>query len=396
MMVLRGSMPGVAEALLDVLQRQELLGLLVDEGARHVVDVDGAGMWPRSYSSARRTSHTMAPAYGGLEDEIGVDDGLAPAASPAPGAASARASRMARKLIGLGYQLAPARCRSSHSAKDGVRPPFCTVCANGWATILELRSLPQLLHARSQRPLEVVRKKAAVSGVSLTVNAGEIVGLLGPNGAGKSTTVAMLCGLTPPDQGTVTVGGVPVGDDASPTKRRIGLVPQDISLYEDLPALANLELFGALYGVKGAPLRQRAAAPRARGPLRPRQGQALDLQRRHEAPPQHRLRAGARSRRAAARRAHRGRRSPEPQRHLRQPRGAARARQGAALHHALHGGGRAPLRPHRDRGPRQVVASDRKDALLDLLPAEKRTRTVVREASLEDVFLHLTGRELRD
>jgi ABC-2 type transport system ATP-binding protein len=78
--------------------------------------------------------------------------------------------------------------------------------------------------------------KAAVAGVTLEVRAGEIVGLLGPNGAGKSTTVAMLCGLTPPDRGSVTLGGVPVGDEASPAKRRIGLVPQDIALYEDLAA----------------------------------------------------------------------------------------------------------------------------------------------------------------
>src|SRR4051794_27798487 len=102
--------------------------------------------------------------------------------------------------------------------------------------------------------------KAAVTGVSLDVNAGEIVGLLGPNGAGKSTTVAMLCGLTPPDKGSVMLAGVAVGDEASPAKRRIGLVPQDIALYEDLPAIANLELFGALYGVAGDTLRDRAAA----------------------------------------------------------------------------------------------------------------------------------------
>src|SRR5436190_1711654 len=103
-------------------------------------------------------------------------------------------------------------------------------------------------------------KKAAVSGVTLEVNAGEIVGLLGPNGAGKSTTVAMLCGLAMPDRGSVTIGGVPVGDEGSATKRRIGLVPQDISLYEDLPAYGNLELFGALYGVAGHELHRRAHA----------------------------------------------------------------------------------------------------------------------------------------
>ena len=96
--------------------------------------------------------------------------------------------------------------------------------------------------------------KAAVVGVSLEVRAGEIVGLLGPNGAGKSTTVAMLCGLTPPDKGTVTLAGSPVGDEASPAKRRIGLVPQDIALYEELSAAENLRFWGRLYGLSGGAL----------------------------------------------------------------------------------------------------------------------------------------------
>ena len=102
--------------------------------------------------------------------------------------------------------------------------------------------------------------KPAVSGVSIEAKAGEIVGLLGPNGAGKSTTVAMICGLTRPDRGDVAIDGAPLGEDASPAKRRIGLVPQDISLFEDLSAQRNLELFGALYGQKGEALKARAAA----------------------------------------------------------------------------------------------------------------------------------------
>ena len=102
--------------------------------------------------------------------------------------------------------------------------------------------------------------KAAVSGVSIEAKAGEIVGLLGPNGAGKSTTVAMICGLARPDRGDVAIDGAPMGEDASPVKRRVGLVPQDISLFEDLSAQRNLELFGALYGQKGEGLKARAAA----------------------------------------------------------------------------------------------------------------------------------------
>jgi ABC-2 type transport system ATP-binding protein len=101
--------------------------------------------------------------------------------------------------------------------------------------------------------------KPAVDGVSIEVRPGEIVGLLGPNGAGKSTTVSMLCGIARPDRGRVTLGGEAIGEDASPVKRRIGLVPQDISLFEELPAAANLELFGALYGVEAGLLRGRVA-----------------------------------------------------------------------------------------------------------------------------------------
>jgi ABC-2 type transport system ATP-binding protein len=100
----------------------------------------------------------------------------------------------------------------------------------------------------------------AVVDVSLTVERGEVVGLLGPNGAGKSTTVAMICGLVSPDSGRVAIDGEQIVADDSPVKRRIGLVPQDIALYEDFGARANLELFGALYGVEGALLKERVDA----------------------------------------------------------------------------------------------------------------------------------------
>jgi ABC-2 type transport system ATP-binding protein len=100
----------------------------------------------------------------------------------------------------------------------------------------------------------------AVVDVSLTVARGEVVGLLGPNGAGKSTTVAMICGLVKPDSGSVSIDGETIVADDSPLKLRIGLVPQDVSLYEDLGARANLELFGALYGVEGALLGERVDA----------------------------------------------------------------------------------------------------------------------------------------
>jgi ABC-2 type transport system ATP-binding protein len=100
--------------------------------------------------------------------------------------------------------------------------------------------------------------RTAVNGVSLRVRAGEVLGLLGPNGAGKSTTVGMICGLTVPDAGSVSVGGVTLAADEFAFKRRIGLVPQDLALFEDLPALTNIELFGALYDLPKASLQRRA------------------------------------------------------------------------------------------------------------------------------------------
>jgi ABC-2 type transport system ATP-binding protein len=100
--------------------------------------------------------------------------------------------------------------------------------------------------------------RTAVESVSLQVKGGEIVGLLGPNGAGKTTTISMLCGLTAADRGRILVDGRPMDQDLAAAKRRIGLVPQDIALYESLSAMRNLETFGALYGLNGALLKQRA------------------------------------------------------------------------------------------------------------------------------------------
>ncbi len=100
--------------------------------------------------------------------------------------------------------------------------------------------------------------RAAVADVSLSVRAGEVLGLLGPNGAGKSTTVGLIAGLTHADAGSVTVCGSTLATDEFGYKRRIGLVPQDLALFEDLPALANIELFGALYDLPKATLKRRA------------------------------------------------------------------------------------------------------------------------------------------
>jgi ABC-2 type transport system ATP-binding protein len=100
----------------------------------------------------------------------------------------------------------------------------------------------------------------AVAEVSFAAAPGKVLGLLGPNGAGKSTTISMVAGLTKPDSGSVQIDGVPLGTGADPTKRRLGLVTQEIALLEDLPARMNLEFFGGLYGLSGRTLAARIAA----------------------------------------------------------------------------------------------------------------------------------------
>jgi ABC-2 type transport system ATP-binding protein len=100
----------------------------------------------------------------------------------------------------------------------------------------------------------------AVNDVSFTLEPGQLVGLLGPNGAGKTTTVSMIAGLVTPDRGDVLIGGHRLSGDTDPAKRRIGLVPQDLALYEELTARDNLRFFGALYDLKGAALDRAIAA----------------------------------------------------------------------------------------------------------------------------------------
>jgi len=100
---------------------------------------------------------------------------------------------------------------------------------------------------------------AAVDGVSFEARAGEILGLLGPNGAGKSTTIGLIAGLLRPDRGSVRIDGKLLAGDTDPAKRSLGLVPQEVALIEELPARVNLEVFGALYGLSGRLLDARAA-----------------------------------------------------------------------------------------------------------------------------------------
>lgn len=96
----------------------------------------------------------------------------------------------------------------------------------------------------------------AVDGISFDVATGETIGLLGPNGAGKTTTVSMVAGLLQPDAGQVRIDGETVTGETSTVKQKIGLVPQELAVYEELAARTNLEIFAALYGISGAPARR--------------------------------------------------------------------------------------------------------------------------------------------
>jgi ABC-2 type transport system ATP-binding protein len=109
--------------------------------------------------------------------------------------------------------------------------------------------------------LQLVTKRygslTALDGVSLDIARGEFFGLLGPNGAGKSTLMSLVAGLRAPDAGTLTLDGQPLSAASAQARLGLGLVPQHVALYPELSADQNLRIFGSLYGLRGAVLRER-------------------------------------------------------------------------------------------------------------------------------------------
>ncbi|MBW6473680.1 MAG: ABC transporter ATP-binding protein [Anaerolineaceae bacterium] len=97
----------------------------------------------------------------------------------------------------------------------------------------------------------------AVKGVDIIAQQGEILSLLGPNGAGKSTTISMLSGLIAPSDGDAFIMGYSVTDQPKSAKEKLGVVPQDIALYPDLSARENLLFWGKMYDLRGSDLKQR-------------------------------------------------------------------------------------------------------------------------------------------
>jgi len=96
----------------------------------------------------------------------------------------------------------------------------------------------------------------AVNNISLSIKEGEIFGLIGPNGAGKTTMINMISGLLMPDGGGLKIAGLDFIKTKWKLKRKIGLIPQDLAIYNDLSAYDNVKFFGSLYGLKGKTLRK--------------------------------------------------------------------------------------------------------------------------------------------
>lgn len=97
----------------------------------------------------------------------------------------------------------------------------------------------------------------AVDNISFSIPDTSIFGLLGPNGAGKTTTISVLCGLINPSEGDVKVAGLSLKDQLAEIKKIIGVVPQDIALYPTLTAYENLQYIGNMYGLKGDSLKEK-------------------------------------------------------------------------------------------------------------------------------------------
>ncbi len=118
----------------------------------------------------------------------------------------------------------------------------------GSAPVLECRDLRKSFGDR-----------VAADGVTFSIGPSETYGLLGPNGAGKTTSISMICGLLVRDGGEVHVAGRPIDMDAVEAKRDVGYVPQDLAIYPELNARENLRFFGQLYGLGRDELRSRIA-----------------------------------------------------------------------------------------------------------------------------------------
>jgi ABC-2 type transport system ATP-binding protein len=114
--------------------------------------------------------------------------------------------------------------------------------------IIEIRNLTKVYKGNDE---------PAINSISLDIFQHEIFGLLGPNGAGKTTTISILCGLFPPTKGHVSIDGLDIHNSLDKVKHIIGVVPQELALYPTLTAVENLTFFGNMYGLRGVELHER-------------------------------------------------------------------------------------------------------------------------------------------
>ena len=248
-----------------------------------------------------------------------------------------------------------------------------------------------------------------------------------PTGPARARPCTSPSGCSRPDEGRVEIGPGASPADAA-VRRRIGVAPQALAVYDQLTGRENVEFFGRM----SRPLWRCTVdtgrlGPRVRAAWRPRGRSGGSLLGRYEAPPEPRCRAGARPRAPAVGRANGWSRPPVPERHLRKHRDTAARGPDSHLHHALHGRGRAALRSRRHYRPRQAAGGghgpgaarpvrrrtdtgaracrrraprpDHGSARRTEPPRPRRARSassVVERPTLEQVFLHLTGRQLRD
>jgi ABC-2 type transport system ATP-binding protein len=137
---------------------------------------------------------------------------------------------------------------------------------------LERRDRVLAIHELHKRYGDTV----ALDKVSLLVEEGELFGLLGPNGAGKTTLLSIVSSLLEPTSGEVRILGRVVGADDRDLRREVGIVPQELALYGELSARENLEFFGRLYGLRGPVLRERTAEVLAAVGLEDRAGDRVE------------------------------------------------------------------------------------------------------------------------
>ena len=240
--------------------------------------------------------------------------------------------------------------------------------------------------------------RRALDGVTLSLGEGEVLGLLGPNGAGKSTLVRTIMGRVRPDSGEVRIFGksAPAGDSASRTQ--VGVVPQEIALYPNLSSLENLTVFGRYLGLKGAALDDAIARALTWSALSDRAGEAIKNF------------SGGMKRRLnmAAGVLHRPKVllldeptvgvDPQSRERIYQMIEGLKA-DGTSLVYTTHYMEEAERLCNRvaiiDHG--KIIAAGTKDELVRATVGEKREVVMVEKVpTLESVFLHLTGRELRE